>query len=422
MPTYPFFFEYNSLTCLQTTATITTYKPGVGIKTVYATVFHTRYVTSQPTETETALLTKTVGGSETTTTAITDLVTATSISTVTDVVTNTVVEWHIVTLTDVATVDLTTDITSVTTVDSTSVEVTSITTDVTTDVVEVSTVELTTVDTLIQTTDFTIIQTITQTADITDTQTISLTATTTETAVVEETSISTITSTSSVTITETGTTVIPTVLPTTIDVTSTDHITETVDITVTATITTTTTTTITSTAEASPTCGVNVVQNPGFSNGNGATLLPWKYLPSSSGGYAFVAGRSANNDIALGLFTRGAGSASPAISQTLSTIPGRIYTVSFWYFGVNGNAATSYLRCSASNSGQSSIIVRYIPNRLRWLQTWFTFSATSTSTTLTCQLVTNTPAGVYLDDISVVSSCGNTPMSYFWAGIIIPCK
>jgi hypothetical protein len=395
---------------LQTTTTITTYKPGVGIKTIYATVFHTKYVTSQPTETTTAFVTKTVGGLDTTTTAVTDLVTATSISTVTDVVTNTVIEWHIVTLTDFATVDLATDITSVTTVDSTSVEVISITTDVTTDVIEVSTVELTTVDTLTQTRDFTIIQTITQTADITDTETISLTATTTETAVVQETSISTITSTSFVTVTETGTTVIPTVLPTTIDVTRTDHVTETVDITVTATFTTTTTTTITSTAAASPTCGVNVVQNPGFSNGNGPTLAPWNYLPSGPSGYAFVAGRSANNDIALSLFTPAGGSAASAITQTLSTIPGRIYIVNFWYFGVNGNAAMSYLRCFASNSGQSSIIVRYVPNRLRWLQGSFAFPASSASTTLTCQLVTSSPAAIYLDDFSVVTSCGSTPI------------
>jgi hypothetical protein len=389
---------------LQTTTTITTYKPGIGVKTVYATVFHARYVTSQPTETETSLLTKTVGGSETTTTAVTDLVTTTSISTVTDVVTNTVVEWHIVTVTDIATVDLTTDITSVTTVDSTSVEVTSITTDVTTDVLEVSTVELTTVNTLTQTTDFTIIQTITQTADITDTETISLTATTTKTAIVEETSISTITSTSSVTVTETGTTVILTVLPTTIDVTSTDHITETVDITVTATITTTTTTTITSTVEASPTCGVNVVQNPSFED---ASLAPWTFT-TSGGTWSYVPGRVTPR--ALNLLHPATGVRTSSITQTLSTIPGRLYTVNFWYYNPRVTSVNSVLQCSVIGIPHTPVAINLGMNQLRWLQSSFVFTAMSDSTALRCQLNSYTTASVYLDDFSVVSSCGNTPI------------
>jgi hypothetical protein len=292
---------------------------------------------------------------------------------------------------------MTTDVTISTTLDITSEATASVTETVTADVTNTATTDLTTVQTNTETVDITSSQTVTQTAEVTSTETTSVTATETSTTTVDVTEVATITSTSFFGVTTTQPVTLQSTIVNTVDITNTAFTTSTIDVTTTQTVSTTTTTTITSTVTSSPTCGVNRVSNPGF---DGATLTPWTWTSTGNGHYQWVTGMSST--AAIDLYTIGAGSSTSLIKQSLSTSPGKTYTVSFYAAFLNGNGAST-LQVSVDNSVTTTSTYNIGASAKGvWKTFQSTFVASSSSTLITFKLTTPAAASVYLDQISVM--------------------
>lgn len=248
-----------------------------------------------------------------------------------------------------------------------------------------------------KTVDLTVSPTVTQTEDVTVTNTDRTTDTATDIKTVDYTDVNTVLQTSSTTVTVTKPATLYTTVTDTVDVTATAHITKTVDVTVTRTISSTTTKTITATTtQAAPTCGVNKVSNGGFDS---KTLPPWTFSSTGGGRMDYAAG--SGSPWALELYIINNTPSTAQILQTVTTIPGKIYTFSFRYNAQGGNS-NSYLTCQVNNAANSGISKSLNQNKFQWLSASFTFSASGTSTIVICKVTGNSQStGVYIDDISV---------------------
>jgi hypothetical protein len=190
----------------------------------------------------------------------------------------------------------------------------------------------------------------------------------------------------------------------TVDLTSTASLTSTIDVTVTQTVSTTTTTTIASTATSAATCGVNVVSNPNFgSSSSGTSLSPWTYSSSGNGKYAFVAG--VNTPYAIDLYSSSIGTSTSMIKQVIPTVDGKTYTFSLYYLVSGGNAASNFqISYDNTNSNYYTINIGASVKAV-WRTYQSTFVASSSSTTMTLKLTTLLNSAVYIDNVSVVTSC-----------------
>jgi hypothetical protein len=304
-------------------------------------------------------------------------------------------------VTDDQTTTLDSQVTSYVTEVVTSIIVVDVTQ--TTTQIESRTTLLTEIDTAYstdtQTLDVTISPTLTQTEDVTSTDTSLTTATATQVNTVDVTDVATVVQTSSTTVTITRPATIYTTITGTVDATNTARVTQTVDVTITKTVSTTTTKTVTATTtQAAPTCNVEKLVNGGFDTG---TISPWNPSTSGNGVRRFVAGY--NSAYALSLAIVGTTPASSAsVVQSFTTVPGKVYRVSLYYYAVSGDAT---LTCSVSNSQGSSISINTRVNRFNWLPGTFSFPATAASTSLTCRLAGGAPTEILLDTISVVIPC-----------------
>lgn len=156
----------------------------------------------------------------------------------------------------------------------------------------------------------------------------------------------------------------------------------------------------------------NLVTNPGFEAGSagwtGNWIVPYPTPHTGTNGAATgCVGAACMNAV---------GGAS--ISQTVATVAGTTYTVSLWYrtdlnnptelqvlFGTapltNGGAGTCTGNCiiqTTTNTGGT------------WVQLTATATATSASTQLQI-LGRHDPAGIYIDDVSIVANAPASPAS-----------
>ncbi|KAJ5946468.1 hypothetical protein N7454_003307 [Penicillium verhagenii] len=152
----------------------------------------------------------------------------------------------------------------------------------------------------------------------------------------------------------------------------------------------TTTTTITSTVTSSPTCGVNVVSDYDFASG---TIAPWVYTSTDQGLMAWGTGDGTTYSIEL--YTAGSGASTAAIAQTISTVSGETYTYTMNYKAISGNTAST-LRCFFDNVYTTTyhFSLGSIASDI-WRTYEGHFLASSSSTTMTCELSTSVIA-VYI--------------------------
>lgn len=203
----------------------------------------------------------------------------------------------------------------------------------------------------------TLINTIT--ADITETST----------TTVDVTEEATFTSTSFVGVTTTQPVTLQSTLVNTVDITNTAFTTSTIDVTNTQTVSTTTTTTVAATVTAAS--RVNLVQNPDFDVGNAFSLAGW-----STAGSGLVVSHASGSDIGTPFVFYYVGNSPQTytLSQSLATVSGTTYTVSFWWRV--GSTTSSMIVTLGSDSQTYNVPQDKIAV---WIEETFTYQATSSS-------------------------------------------
>jgi len=159
--------------------------------------------------------------------------------------------------------------------------------------------------------------------------------------------------------------------------------------------------------------GQQLVQNGGFEAGttNGVLPINWTIVDASSNG-------SANDYVDNGTYspiTPHSGTyyflytqSSPLayLSQTLATIPGQTYLLSFWLTNVVGSVGSSNIleqfqvNWITNLTGTNTVLNLTNPPAFGWTNYLFTVTATGTNTTLQFA-ADNTPGFFGLDDITV---------------------
>ncbi|KAG5936411.1 hypothetical protein E4U59_005016 [Claviceps monticola] len=164
--------------------------------------------------------------------------------------------------------------------------------------------------------------------------------------------------------------------------------------------------------------GLNLIKNGDFELG---VVQPW----ISAGNYSLVEGH--NSVFGLSLRTLSPTSDASSILQTIDTVPGTLYRLSFYINPISGGS-NSILTCTASAVNAVGVSIK-VPTNVdtnRWSLRSFTFTAPGTSIVVEFKLdsevvlearLDNTGSAVAsearLDDISVivVSSSGQPPSS-----------
>lgn len=135
---------------------------------------------------------------------------------------------------------------------------------------------------------------------------------------------------------------------------------------------------------------VNLVANGDFESGS---LSDWSLTPASPSGF------SIENTVAYdGTYAAEFDATSPnrdVIAQTLTTVPGQDYTISFWLLGGKDNALIALWDNSEFFTMNAAVS--------DWTEETFTLTASSDSTVLAFSGQDTPAAGpVYLDDVTVV--------------------
>ena len=158
----------------------------------------------------------------------------------------------------------------------------------------------------------------------------------------------------------------------------------------------------------------NLVTNPGFEAGSGGwSTSSWgigALAPTHAGTNAAVTGC-----IGAPCMNTGTGA---SISQTVATVAGTNYTVSLWYRTNVGNPTelqvlfgTAPLTNGGAGTCTGNCIIQTTTNTGgTWVQLTATATATSASTLLQI-LGRHDPAGIFIDDISVMSNAPVSPAS-----------
>ena len=157
----------------------------------------------------------------------------------------------------------------------------------------------------------------------------------------------------------------------------------------------------------------NLVTNPGFEAGSGGWSTSW--------GIGALAPTHAGTNVAftgcVGAPCMNTGTGA-SISQTVATVAGTTYTVSLWYRNNVGNPTelqvlfgTAPLTNGGAGTCTGNCIIQTTTNTGgTWVQLTATATATSASTQLQI-LGRHVPAGIYIDDVSVVSNAPASPAS-----------
>ncbi len=158
----------------------------------------------------------------------------------------------------------------------------------------------------------------------------------------------------------------------------------------------------------------NLVVNPGFETG---TFSGYTTTPAAHGSFAFVSGAGPNAAPHSGTYAAvfgAVGGLPDTISQTLATVPGLSYTVSYYLRNSSPNAGNASLQSFTASFGGVSQTTGVATSTYS-LQT-FTAIATSSSTTLS--LGGYDPKDFYnLDDISVVANPAPEPSALAALGL-----
>ena len=158
----------------------------------------------------------------------------------------------------------------------------------------------------------------------------------------------------------------------------------------------------------------NLVTNPGFEAGSGG----WSTSSWGIGAWAPThAGTNAAATGCIGAPCMNTGTGA-SISQTVATVAGTTYTVSLWYRTNVGNPTelqvlfgTAPLTNGGAGTCTGNCIIQTTTNTGgTWVQLTATATATSASTLLQI-LGRHDPAGIFIDDISVMSNAPVSPAS-----------
>ncbi|KAJ3544227.1 hypothetical protein NM208_g3168 [Fusarium decemcellulare] len=176
-----------------------------------------------------------------------------------------------------------------------------------------------------------------------------------------------------------------------------------------ASTTTTTSSDTTTSTTAAATCGINIIQNPGFDGGDstgalGPQFTHWSNTGNTGFGSLGTSTNAHNTPYSL-KFNAGAGAGTVGASQALNTVGGKLYTLSFWYY-VDSSSTTSTLTCTLSYSEASSFVINLAtaPQKT-WTKITGQAYVGTTATTLKCQFSADNTAAILVDDFSFITPC-----------------
>ncbi|PTU23611.1 hypothetical protein P175DRAFT_0500172 [Aspergillus ochraceoroseus IBT 24754] len=196
------------------------------------------------------------------------------------------------------------------------------------------------------------------------------------TATTDVITVITVSSTETITATTTIQTTVSTTVDQTVDITLTETATATITDNESATVTEAVTVTVTATPTA--TCGVNLIQNPVFQS---LTLPPWTKTVTGTFNQMY------NSNCGVSpycLLIYGPGAGSFSLSQTIDTVAGQQYTMSFDYHTWAVPSAGTTFTCQVSNADSTTWSIPLSVSTSAWHTFSGTFVASGASTTFTC--------------------------------------